>query len=48
MILRCTCKNKYQDEKHGPGMRVHNIVPPKKGVSEVLYRCTICGQTKGK
>lgn len=37
MIRSCTCKHEYQDQKYGPGKRVHN--PCKKG--EYL-RCTVC------
>lgn len=48
MILKCTCKHQYQDDKYGQGMRVFNIIPPKKGISQESYRCTVCGQVKGK
>ena len=38
-IIKCTCKNEYQDEKYGKGMRDHNakIEPDKNG-----YKCTVC------
>lgn len=44
-ILKCTCKTgqsaEYQDEKYGPGMRVHS--PLKKGEkSKQQYRCCVC------
>ena len=34
-ILPCTCKNEYQDEKFGKGMRVCNATkePEKTGIS---------------
>ena len=40
-IIKCNCKNDYQDEKYGKGMRVCNstLDPVKTG-----YRCTVCGQ----
>ena len=37
MIMQCTCKNAYQDEQYGAGMRVVN--PMKKPNN---YRCTSC------
>ena len=38
-IIKCNCKNDYQDEKYGKNMRVHNttIDIHKNG-----YRCTVC------
>jgi hypothetical protein len=41
MISKCGCDHKYQDEKYGPGMRVHNKCV-KKGTS-TPWRCTVCG-----
>lgn len=38
-ILRCDCKNTFQDKTYGKGMRVHNI-----GVNK--NRCTGCGKTR--
>ena len=44
-ILKCTCKNSYQDAKHGHGRRVHNKT--KKGADGAnIYRCTVCGSEK--
>lgn len=40
-IKPCHCQSAYQDEKYGPGQRVHN--PCNKGL-----RCTICGSVKEK
>ena len=42
MILRCSCKHEFQDERYGRGMRVHNPCSdggPKHGQA----RCTVCG-----
>jgi predicted SprT family Zn-dependent metalloprotease len=39
MIINCTCKNSFQDERHGFGKRVGN--PMKKTNA---YRCTSCGK----
>jgi hypothetical protein len=41
----CTCKSKYQDEKYGEGVRLHNFarnLNQKRGG----YRCTVCGKEK--
>ncbi len=45
MILKCTCSHKYQDQKYGPGQRVHN---PSKGNNDqdVRWTCTVCGTKK--
>lgn len=37
MIHKCNCKHEYQDEKYGPGMRVH-VATTKDGT----WRCTVC------
>ena len=39
-IIKCICKNEFQDEKYGKGMRVHN--EKKDGT----FRCTVCGDEK--
>ena len=51
MILSCfRCRDnqgrgaKYQDEKYGKGMRVHNA-GAKVGNSR-KYRCTVCGNER--
>jgi len=41
MIIKCTCKHLYQDNRYGKQKRVHN--PTKKKGS---YRCTVCGNIK--
>lgn len=46
MILRCTCKHDFQDQKYGFGMRVHNS-KQGKGVKD-SYNCTVCGNNKSK
>lgn len=41
MIVRCTCRNIYQDSKYGLGMRVANWARnafSKQGG----WRCTVC------
>lgn len=40
--VHCNCESKFQDEKYGKGMRVHNLTEDgRKG------RCTVCGNEKG-
>lgn len=36
---------KYQNEKYGEGMRVHN---PQGAKNKDKCRCTVCGDTKSK
>lgn len=36
----------YQNKKYGMGNRVHN--PVKSGKEGIMYRCTCCGNTRGK
>jgi len=38
-IIKCNCKNEYQDKKYGENMRVHNST-----VKENEYRCTVCSK----
>ena len=42
MIKKCDCESKFQDEKYGKGMRIHNERAGKNGG----YRCTVCGKEK--
>lgn len=42
MIKKCNCESKFQDERYGKGMRVHNECASKDG----KYRCTVCGKEK--
>ena len=49
MILKCKCKNEYQDRKYGKQKRVHN--PKSGGVrggtgGAKEYRCTVCGAVR--
>ena len=41
MIQKCTCKNDYQDSKHGVGNRVKNPLKPATGRPQQV-RCTVC------
>jgi hypothetical protein len=40
----CKCKHKYQDEKYGKNMRVHNWA--RKAKINGGWRCTVCGDVK--
>lgn len=40
VILPCSCKSTYQDERYGVGQRVHNECNVVSGKG---YRCTVCG-----
>ncbi len=42
MILRCSCKHEFQDERYGRGMRVHNPCSDK-GPRSGQATCTVCG-----
>jgi len=50
MIKKCDCtwgrEGKYQDEKYGKGMRVHNAAPSKVHKGKFDYVCTVCGTRK--
>ena len=45
-VIKCTCKNEYQDKTYGEGMRVHNFAPKAGG--QGMWRCTICENEKAK
>jgi hypothetical protein len=48
-ILRCSgpnCRNAYQDERCGKGMRVHNRTKQNKQTPEQRWRCTVCKDEK--
>jgi hypothetical protein len=47
MILRCKCKNDYQDERYGANYRVHNPIQVS-GTQSPRYRCTVCLSERGK
>ena len=40
-IKKCTCEHKYQDERYGKKMRLHNEMGKCGG-----WRCTVCGNVK--
>lgn len=40
MILKCTCIHKDQDELHGKGNRVYNVLKTPAA------RCTVCGKER--
>jgi hypothetical protein len=42
-ILKCSCKNSYQNGRYGRGKRVHNETMKPKGQTPKEYRCTVCG-----
>lgn len=46
-LLKCSCKNGYQDKKYGEGIRVHNYAE-KGNKTGPGYRCTVCGTVKTK
>lgn len=41
MKMHCGCKHEFQDEQHGKGIRVHNIIAKETNKA----RCTVCGKT---
>lgn len=41
-IKKCNCIHKFQDERYGFGMRVHNRT------KEDGWRCTVCSDVKKK
>jgi hypothetical protein len=43
LIGRCSCPHQFQDEQHGRGLRVFNVM---KVDTPQLMRCTVCGNTK--
>jgi len=45
VILKCSCRHKFQDARYGEGMRVHNFA--RKGHNGAAgWRCTVCGDVK--
>ena len=42
-IFKCSCKHDYQDQKYGPGMRLHNGKNPNGGPDRG-WRCTVCSK----
>ena len=51
MLKKCKCEDyrtdaaKYQNEKYGKGVRVHN---PQGGKNRGKCRCTVCGDEKSQ
>lgn len=45
MIIKCTCKNEFQDKRYGKQKRVANPAT-EKGVEG--YRCTVCAKHQVK
>ena len=43
VIKRCDCESKYQDERYGKGLRVHNLCGAK---NKDKARCTVCGRER--
>lgn len=44
MIASCSCSNKFQDNRYGKGLRVHN---PCKLTGDIEgLRCSVCGKEK--
>ncbi len=41
MIVNCTCRHAYQDQKYGKGRRVHTV-----GKDDKKARCTVCEDEK--
>ncbi len=44
MVLSCTCKHEYQDQKYGQGKRIHNEIPGQNGPPS--WQCTICDNSR--
>lgn len=46
-LAKCDCKNAYQDEHYGPGVRVHNLMKSAKADSTAKQgRCATCGKER--
>jgi len=45
-IVKCNCTHKGQDELHGSGMRVFNLIPKGDKETQVKGRCTVCRAEK--
>lgn len=41
-VMPCTCVHEFQDGRYGKNQRLHN---PNKSDT---WRCTVCGNVKGK
>lgn len=46
-LAKCECKNAYQDEHYGQGVRVHNLMGKTKADSNMKQgRCVVCGKER--
>ena len=48
-IVKCDCKNEYQDLTYGKGNRVFNVMNDGKPIgtnTRPSARCTVCGKEK--
>ena len=42
-IMKCYCKNEWQDKQYGKQRRVFNST--KQGTTDkIVWRCTVCGK----
>lgn len=48
MILKCSCKNEYQDKYYGKNMRVFNMMHKADSEANQKYRCSVCGKERIK
>lgn len=47
MILKCSCRHDYQDNRYGKGRRVFNETS-KGDANDRTYRCTVCSHETKK
>ena len=40
-IIKCECKNEFQDKRYGKGRRLANQTKKSDGK---VFRCTVCGK----
>lgn len=44
---KCVCKNDFQDERYGTGIRIHNVRKQQSEETEkkmvIEGKCTVCG-----
>ena len=46
LIMPCSCKHTYQDQKYGVGLRLHNYTKHYPNKTTGGWRCTVCTQVK--
>ena len=45
VVVKCLCKNEFQDKTYGEGMRVATVTAKQNDVSKTAdVRCTVCGK----